>query len=251
MQELITKSYNGFTIEFELIDGQLMANATAMCAAFDKRPAKWLELEPIKRYIAALEAKSDFRTSFVESRKGGDLSKAAQQGTWIHERLILKLAQWLDVDFEMQCDEWLAELLRTGRVELQRTLSPAELILAQAQQLVDHEHRVNQLEAQQAKTNRELEQLDDKVTMVAAKQNTIENNYFSITGYASLLKRRVTSTDAKELGKQAATISRQRNVKIDKVVDAKYGSVNAYHMDVLKQVFGAVPTARPARRLAA
>ena len=71
MQELITKSYNGFAIEFELIDGQLMANATAMCAAFDKRPAKWLELEPIKRYIAALEAKSDFRTSFIESRKGG------------------------------------------------------------------------------------------------------------------------------------------------------------------------------------
>jgi uncharacterized coiled-coil protein SlyX len=246
MQELITKSYNGFAIEFEFIDGQLMANATAMCAAFGRRANDWLTTMAAKRYIAALQAKPGIPV-LVGTRQGG----VSGGGTWVHERLILKLAQWLDVDFEVQCDEWVAELLRTGKVELQRPLSPAELILAQAQQLVDHERRVNDLEVQQAKTSREIEQLDDKVAMVAAKQNTIENNYYSITGYASLLKKRVTSADAKELGKQAATLSRQRNIKIDKVADSKYGSVNAYHMDVLKLVFGAVPSARPARRLAA
>jgi hypothetical protein len=248
MQELITKNYNGVPIEFELIDGQLMANATAMCAAFGKRPVNWLSLESTKRYVEAIQAKSGFLTSLIETRNGG---AGGGGGTWIHERLILKLAQWLDVDFELQCDEWVAELLRTGKVAIQRVLSPAELILAQAQQLVDHEQRVHQLEAQQAQTTREIQQLDETVAMVAAKQNTIENNYYSITGYASLLKKRVTSADAKELGKQASMLSRQRGVKIDKVTDSKYGSVNAYHTDVLKSIFGAEPAARPARRLAA
>jgi hypothetical protein len=246
MQELITKNYNGFAIEFEFIDGQLMANATAMCAAFGKRAYDWLSTMTAKRYIDALQAKPGIPV-LVGTRQGGP----SGGGTWVHERLILKLAQWLDVDFEVQCDEWVAELLRTGKVELQRTLSPAELILAQAQQLVDHEQRVHKLEKQQAETNREVQQLDEKVNMVAAKQNTIENNYFSITGYASLLKRRVTSAEAKDLGKQAATISRQRGIKIDKVTDSKYGTVNAYHTDVLKSVFGAQPSSRPARRLAA
>jgi hypothetical protein len=247
MQELITKNYRGAPIEFELIDGQLMANATAMCAAFGKRPVNWLSLESTKRYVDALEAKSGFLTSLVETRTGG----AGGGGTWIHERLILKLAQWLDVEFELQCDEWVAELLRTGKVELQRPPTPAELILAQAQQLVDHERRMFIIEEQQVETNREVQKLDEKVTVIAAKQNTIENNYFSITGFASLLKRRVTSTEAKELGKRASMMSRQRGIKMDKVTDSKFGSVNTYHLDILKLVFGAEPSSRPARRLAA
>ena len=37
-------------------------------------------------------------------------------GTWIHEKLILKLAQWLDVDFEIWCDEQIANIL-SGKPE--------------------------------------------------------------------------------------------------------------------------------------
>lgn len=114
MQELITKNYNGFNIEFELIDGHLMANATAMCAAFGKRPADWTKTAATKRFIEAKGRKIVLAANqMVTSRYGGD-----ENGTWIHECLILKLAAWLNVDFEIQCDEWVGELLRTGKVEL-------------------------------------------------------------------------------------------------------------------------------------
>lgn len=113
MQELITKDYNGVPIEFELINGQLTANATSMCAAFGREPYDWLRLITTKRYLDRLEEIRDFPGALVEVRNG-----RSGAGTWIHERLILRLAQFRDTDFEIQCDKWLAKLLRTGKVEL-------------------------------------------------------------------------------------------------------------------------------------
>ncbi|GAB3326213.1 hypothetical protein GCM10027299_25320 [Larkinella ripae] len=110
--------YKGHVIEFEVVGGQVYANATTMCQAFGKKPVNWLALPTVKRYVAAIQAKSENLT-LVLTRQGG-----LNPGTWIHEKLILKLAQWLDVDFEIQCDEWVSELVRTGKVELQ---PPAEL----------------------------------------------------------------------------------------------------------------------------
>lgn len=121
--------YNDTPMEFEVIDGQVFANATIMCQAFNKRPSKWLELESTKRYLDALQVKTDLGTSLVETRKGN--SNDFSQGTWIHEKLILKLAQWLDVNFEIWCDEKIAELLRTGKAELDKPkeLSRKEILL--------------------------------------------------------------------------------------------------------------------------
>lgn len=71
MQQLIkTLQYNGKPIEFEIINGQVFANATAMCQAFGKKPADWLRLATTQRYIDALKAKWENLTS-VETRQGG------------------------------------------------------------------------------------------------------------------------------------------------------------------------------------
>lgn len=110
MSQIQIFDYNQSQIQFEVVNSQVMANATLMCQAFGKKPVKWLELESTKRYLSALEAKSEIRT-LVETRQGG-----VNAGTWVHEKLILKLAQWLDVGFELWCDEKIAELLRTGVV---------------------------------------------------------------------------------------------------------------------------------------
>lgn len=47
-------------------------------------------------------------TSLTISRKGGVDGGGS---TLIHEKLILKLAQWLDVEFEIWCDQQVAQLL--------------------------------------------------------------------------------------------------------------------------------------------
>jgi hypothetical protein len=108
-------NYNDNSIEFEVINGQVFANATVMCQAFGKRPNDFLNLASTKRYLEAITKKTGSE-NLVEIRNGG-----ANPGTWIHERLILKLASWLDVNFEIWCDTKIAELLRTGKVELNQS----------------------------------------------------------------------------------------------------------------------------------
>lgn len=230
MQELIIKDYHGFAMEFELIDGQLMANATAMCAPFGKKPHDWLRSVTGARYVAALQAKGEI-PALVETRQGG-----SNPGTWINERLILKMAQWLDVDFELQCDEWIAELLRTGKVEL-KVLTPAEMLLKQCQQLVDHERRVLQLEVKQEADHKQIGVLGEQVAEVAAKQITIDSKYYAISGYANFVKVRVPASTATAYGKLATQLSKAQGYPIGKVFDAKYGEVNSYHTEILKQVF--------------
>lgn len=238
MQELITRSWNGFNIEFELIDGQLMANATAMCDAFGKRPSHWLDLVQTKRYLAALEAKPGIPAALVETRNGGT---GGGGGTWIHERLIMKLAQWLNVDFEVQCDEWVAELLRTGQVALAPVLSPAEMLLQQCQQLVDHERRMKQIEAERESDRKQLAAVEQQVAEVVAKQTTIDTSSYSIAGYATLHKIKLTPQTANGFGRRASTMSKEQGYPTGHVHDARYGQVGTYHVDILKQVF-AVPT---------
>lgn len=232
MQELIKKDWNGFEIEFELIDGQLMANATAMCGAFGKRANDWTGSAAAKRYIKALEAKPEIPV-LVETRSGG-----SNPGTWINERLILKLAAWLNVDFEIQCDEWVAELLRTGKVELAPALpqSQGELILMLAQQNVANEKRLLAVEQASATQQQQVNLIERQVAEVTARVTTINTDFFTVAGYASLQKKSVPTSAANALGRKAAALSKAQGYEVGKVSDARYGAVNSYHLDVLRQV---------------
>jgi hypothetical protein len=143
MQHIEIFKYNETPIEFEVINGEVFANATIMCKAFEKRPTKWLELESTKRYIEALKVKSSNSTSLIEVRKGN--STEFSQGTWIHEKLILKLATWLDVNFELWCDEKVTELLKNGKVEL-KPKTQIEILLESVQMLASIEQKQNDMD---------------------------------------------------------------------------------------------------------
>ena len=222
MKSLQIYEYKGTQIEFEIIDGQVFANATEMCQVFGKRPIKWLELESTKRYIEVVKAKSEKRT-LVETRQGG-----TNAGTWIHEKLILKLAQWLDVEFEIWCDEKMAELIRTGSVSI-TPLSSAEMFLQNAQLMVEHEKRIKIVESRQDKT-------EDRITEIEAKIST-SPSYFTVVGYAVLNKLNLTMSKAKELGKMATNKCKELGLEIEKVKDARFGFVNSYPTIVLREVF--------------
>lgn len=141
MQSIQIFQYKETQIEFEVIDGEVFANATLMCQAFGKRPINWLDLSSTKRYIEALKARSANLT-LIESVQGG-----LNPRTRIHEKLILKLAQWLDVDFEVWCDEKLSELLRTGKVELQqKQISTLDIMEMSIKQMREHETRLSSVE---------------------------------------------------------------------------------------------------------
>ena len=102
--------YKGTQIEFEVIDGHVMANATKMCQVFGKKFSDWTRTEAAQTYIKAIAKKCVLtENQLVNIKNGGEA-----RGSWINEKLILRVAQWLDVDFEIWCDEKIAELIKNG-----------------------------------------------------------------------------------------------------------------------------------------
>lgn len=85
-------------------------NATVAAEKFSKRPADWLALESTQAYIAVLaeiltcEKSSLLKTSRARVDRGG--------GTWMHPKLAVRFAQWLDTRFAVWCDLQIDGLLR-------------------------------------------------------------------------------------------------------------------------------------------
>lgn len=119
MQDLIVREYLGNTIQFKMVEGHVYANANKMAEGFggSQKLYDWKNSSNTKRYIEALEKAyqkiSD--TKLIIVNQGG---KANEQGTWIHEKLILNFARYLNVEFELWCDEQITTLLREGKVNL-------------------------------------------------------------------------------------------------------------------------------------
>lgn len=147
----------------------------------------------------------------------------------------------LDVFFEICCNKRIAELLRSETTSL-KPLTPAELVLQQAQVLVGHERRMGVMEQRQDAT-------DSKVAELEAK-SVFRPDYYTIAGYANLIKEEMGYDKAKIYGQLASKIAKERNIPLDKVSDPRHGLVNYYPKSLLIEVFtrikdnGKVP-ARP------
>ena len=111
MNELIVKEYLGNGIEFKVIEGNIYANATSMCKPFGKKFSHWLENKSTNEMIAEVSEAIGIPT--------GDLI-ITQVGvnSYIHEELVLELANWLDVKFRRWCQKQISTLLREGEVKI-------------------------------------------------------------------------------------------------------------------------------------
>ena len=113
--ELVTMEYQDMTVAFT---EAAWFNATEVANRYGKRPVDWLRLPETRRYIKALCQKYEVKEShFVKTKRGGDLKTEVRkshfdQGTWMHPKLAVRFAQWLDIDFAIWCDEQIDSLLR-------------------------------------------------------------------------------------------------------------------------------------------
>lgn len=65
----------------------------------------------------------------------------------------------------------------------------------------------------------------------------IEQDYYSINGYANKIGQRIAFSDALSIGRLAGKLSREKDIEIRKVDDERWGNVNSYHTSILKEVF--------------
>lgn len=102
---VISLDYNGLDVGFTP-DGWF--NATAAAERFGKRPVDWLALDSTQDYIATLADISNCeKSSLLKTRRGRH-----QGGTWLHPKLAVAFARWLDTRFAVWCDLQIDSLIR-------------------------------------------------------------------------------------------------------------------------------------------
>lgn len=105
MSNVIPFNYKGQAVQFNA-DGWI--NATSVAKEYGKRPVDWLKQDETKQYLAALaDALNCDPESLLETRRG-----RYNSGTWLHPKLGVRFAQWLDLRFAVWCDLRVDALLR-------------------------------------------------------------------------------------------------------------------------------------------
>ena len=117
MNQVQSFNFGNIAVSFRE-DGYL--NATQIAAHFGKLPKDYLKTEQTQQYISALAESLSERTKILTDenqivivKKGN--SKNFTQGTWLHPKLAIHFARWLNPKFAVWCDEQI-EILLNGKI---------------------------------------------------------------------------------------------------------------------------------------
>jgi hypothetical protein len=104
MSQIIHADFNGYDLTFQ-DDGWF--NATAAAERFGKRVDVWLKTQETQDYISALcEISNTTKEWYLKTRRGKHGG-----GTWLHPKLAVVFARWLDVRFAIWCDAQIEQIL--------------------------------------------------------------------------------------------------------------------------------------------
>ena len=117
-----------------------------------------------------------------------------------------------------------ARELLTAYREVQKPKSTLEILQATINQMVEHESR--------------LDNLDDRVLLIESKTETKNTDYYTLSGYYKIKSMRfdLSRQEAISRGKALTAESKRLGYPIQTEYDAKYGSINCYHIDILKVI---------------
>lgn len=171
--------------------------------------------------------------------------------------------------------KYFAVKTRQAEVQEQKPMLMEEIILANAQALLDQRRRldvieqqrlpileretellkaqVNLLENQNHLLTEQNEILEEKVAEMAFEQRTqqleIQGNsaeldrfkngqghWFTVLAYSRLKGFEISLPKAQQYGRQASAICRQRNIIPEKVSDIRHGTINAYPESILDEL---------------
>lgn len=100
MDQILKYEWKHDLIEFEVVNSNVMVNATQMGKAYTKLPKDFLKTDDTRRFIFECLKKENYPFLLVEKEEDIVISRQ-KSGTWMHRILALKFAAWLDPGFEL------------------------------------------------------------------------------------------------------------------------------------------------------
>lgn len=127
MSVVIPFHYQGEPVRF---NSEGWINATDVAKRYGKRPVDWLKQDETQRYLSVLAAALNCDPeSLLETRRGRH-----QGGTWLHPKLAVAFARWLDLEFAVWADLHIDALLR-GELDEKQQFDRACKKLADAREM--------------------------------------------------------------------------------------------------------------------
>lgn len=106
--------------------------------------------------------------------------------------------------------------------------SPAQMILAMAQQYLAYEQ-------EQQRQSLEIARINETVAVIEARTQP-ENKHFTVLGYSNLIGKQIDFKTASKIGRKCAELSRVQGMVIGDVKDPRFGKVHSYHETILQAV---------------
>lgn len=129
--------------------------------------------------------------------------------------------------------------------ELRKKENPIELLMTSAKAYLDQRDRIDEIDRRDRNHGLMIGNLWSKfcdmfadVEYLKQKMST-ETNYFTVAGYCSYRGIRITSQGASRIGRRASKVCKNRNLPVEQLADKRYGKVNAYPYEVLKEIIQA------------
>lgn len=111
-------NYGNISVAFRN-DGYL--HATQIAKHFGKLPKDYLKTEQTQEYIAALADNCVRRKILTDKNQLVIIKQGGiEQGTWLHPKLAIHFARWLDPKFAVWCDEQIEHII-SGSLKLEPT----------------------------------------------------------------------------------------------------------------------------------
>ncbi|CAN7525299.1 KilA-N domain-containing protein [Pseudomonas sp. LjRoot71] len=119
MNNVIPFHYDGQPVRFNS-DGWI--NATDVAKRFGKRPVDWLKQDETRQYMSVMAEALGMETKVSQDHFGLVVTSRGGKspGTWLHPKLAVVFARWLDLRFAVWCDLHIDALLRGELTEKQR-----------------------------------------------------------------------------------------------------------------------------------
>ena len=135
--------------------------------------------------------------------------------------------------------EVIPAIRKTGKYEeKKKPLTQAELILQQAQWMVEAESRINNIENDVIGLADTVENNDKSIKRLENNQRrTVTSNHLTVIAYANIKGIKPKSYHAPSIGKKATKICREKDLLIGTTVDSRYGLINTYPVEVLDEIF--------------
>jgi len=110
MNAIQSFQFNNIPVSFR-DDGYL--NATMIASHFGKLPKDYLKSEQNQQYISVLAENLSVRRKILTKENQIVIVKRGgiEQGTWLHPKLAVHFARWLDPKFAVWCDEQIEQIL--------------------------------------------------------------------------------------------------------------------------------------------